>query len=74
MVVSKAQQNGYIALATLPSRCVCYLDTPKPQHTVTSTPACRPIGLESTFGMAGGQGLKLVCGMSYMIDLAPFGY
>jgi len=32
--VSKAQQDGYIALATLPSRCVCYLGTSKPLHNL----------------------------------------
>ena len=36
MVVSKVQQNDYIALATLSSRCVCYLDTSKPLYSLNS--------------------------------------
>jgi hypothetical protein len=34
MVVSKVQQDGNIALATLPSCGVCYLDTSKPLHNL----------------------------------------
>lgn len=36
-VVSKVQQDGYIALATLPSLCVCCLDTTKPLHNLKSS-------------------------------------
>jgi hypothetical protein len=58
MVVSKVQQDGYIALATLPSRCVCYLDTSKPLHSLN--PSMPPDRVRVRF-VDGGRARTKAC-------------